>query len=666
MEIATPILPFAAFLTTIIIITIVALGLGLVIFFHELGHFAVAKWCGVYVERFSIGFGRPLLSWKWGETEYWLAILPLGGYVKMLGQDDMDPSQLTSEEIAEDPRAYSNKSVPQRMAIISAGVIMNVITALLFYAVAYGFGVKAPSATVGVTAVGMPAWEAGMQQGWVIHEINGRKVESFMDIRRIVALSSGDLRIKGVKPDGSAFDVTVTPDGGGTRRRIGVGYLMGPRLMKPRDPDVTPTVPGTSAHEVASSFQPEDQIIRIDDVDTPDFLAIRRELAKKRNQTVTIHVQRAESGEEVAIEVKPNYFHTLGLFMDIGEIAAIRKGSPADGKLLKGDKILQIGKKKVGTDINPMRLPDLFEEKCRERATVALTIQRKGASAPETVQIVFTENDPVLTAWSETPGRLDSPLSIPSLGAAVHMIAAVQHVVPGSPADKQGIKKGATLTEMSFNINEDAKDGYNQNKTYTVKFGEQDDGKIKHNWVQAFWIMQSVPTRTVTLTFSDDSEFTMSPKLDKTWPMPSRGFRMEIDTITLQSDGTVDAIRMAYKQTKDTISDTYLTIVRLFDGGISVKELSGPVKIASTAYKIAEQGLPEFLMFLGFLSINLAVLNFLPIPVLDGGHMVFLIWEAVTRKKPSEKVMIAATYLGLALVLGLMVFVLYLDIFVKR
>ena len=103
-------------------ISVAALGLGLVIFLHELGHFAVAKWCNVFVERFSIGFGPVFFSRKWGETEYALSLIPFGGYVKMLGQDDADPSQLTNEEIAADPRSYVAKSVLQRMAIISAGV----------------------------------------------------------------------------------------------------------------------------------------------------------------------------------------------------------------------------------------------------------------------------------------------------------------------------------------------------------------------------------------------------------------------------------------------------------------------------------------------------------------------------------------------------------------
>src|SRR5262249_54126362 len=99
----------------------VILGLGLVIFIHELGHFLAAKWCDVHVQTFSIGFGPPLFgicAYKWGETNYKIAWLPLGGYVKMVGEGD------DSEESEEDPRSFKNKAVWQRMIIISAGVVM--------------------------------------------------------------------------------------------------------------------------------------------------------------------------------------------------------------------------------------------------------------------------------------------------------------------------------------------------------------------------------------------------------------------------------------------------------------------------------------------------------------------------------------------------------------
>ncbi|MFM8707310.1 MAG: site-2 protease family protein, partial [Planctomycetia bacterium] len=141
----------------------VALGLGFVIFVHELGHFLVAKACGVKCEKFFLGFdvgGMKLASFTWGETEYGIGALPLGGYVKMLGQDDNPaaaaeearraraliesgdlPHEPTSDpHPAWDPRSYPAQSVPERMAIISAGVIMNVIFAVLMASWAFGLG----------------------------------------------------------------------------------------------------------------------------------------------------------------------------------------------------------------------------------------------------------------------------------------------------------------------------------------------------------------------------------------------------------------------------------------------------------------------------------------------------------------------------------------------
>ena len=121
---------------------------------------------------------------------------------------------------------------------------------------------------------------------------------------------------------------------------------------------------------------------------------------------------------------------------------------------------------------------------------------------------------------------------------------------------------------------------------------------------------------------------------------------------------------MSLNQTKNTAMEIYMMLRSLATMRVSFKELHGPIGIAQSAYEFAQQGWISMLLFLGMLSINLAVLNFLPIPVLDGGHMVFLLWEALTRKKPNEKLQIGATYIGLAFLLGLMVLVLYLDLFV--
>src|SRR5690606_7451186 len=114
--------------------------------------------------------------------------------------------------------------------------------------------------------------------------------------------------------------------------------------------------------------------------------------------------------------------------------------------------------------------------------------------------------------------------------------------------------------------------------------------------------------------------------------------------------------------TKSSMMDIYLTLQSLLTQRLSVKELHGPIGIVNVASRVAQAGIVPFLVFLGFLSINLAVLNFLPIPLLDGGHMVFLLWEAAARRKPPEAVVVAASYAGLLFVLGLMVTVIWVDI----
>ena len=191
-----------------------AAGLGLLIFVHELGHFAVAKWCGVQCDKFMIGFdiGGYKLSHKWGETVYGIGILPLGGYVKMLGQDDdpnqiaeqMEKSQVQADEdgvevsgpggqkYVVDRRSYLAKSVPQRMAIISAGVIMNVIFAFIFAFIAFGVGVPEMPCTVSQTAPGSPAWEADLRTGDHIQEIAGIENPSFQQLTGKVMLANLD------------------------------------------------------------------------------------------------------------------------------------------------------------------------------------------------------------------------------------------------------------------------------------------------------------------------------------------------------------------------------------------------------------------------------------------------------------------------------------------
>ena len=124
---------------------------------------------------------------------------------------------------------------------------------------------------------------------------------------------------------------------------------------------------------------------------------------------------------------------------------------------------------------------------------------------------------------------------------------------------------------------------------------------------------------------------------------------------------------MGWRETKESILQIVMTVRKLASGGVSATGLGGPGTIAVVAAASASQGIPKLLIFLTFLSANLAVINFLPIPILDGGHMMFLLYEGIRGKPASERVQMYLTYLGLVFILTLMVFVIGLDLtrFVK-
>ncbi|MFZ5597894.1 MAG: RIP metalloprotease RseP [Bacillota bacterium] len=181
---------------------------GLLVFFHELGHFSLAKLVGIKVYEFSLGFGPRIFSLSRGETAYNLRVFPLGGFVRMAG---MDPS----EEIAPEDRekVFSSKSVLQRIGVIFAGPAMNFVLAIILLAVvfmAYGLP-DVPSTTVRNTLPGSPAEQAGIQAGDKIVEINGSRVENWDYLSKTVSSNAGKQLDITVERKGQRLTFKVTP-----------------------------------------------------------------------------------------------------------------------------------------------------------------------------------------------------------------------------------------------------------------------------------------------------------------------------------------------------------------------------------------------------------------------------------------------------------------------
>ncbi|CAN2039618.1 regulator of sigma E protease [Candidatus Magnetomoraceae bacterium gMMP-15] len=181
--------------------------LGILIFFHELGHFLCAKLFGVGVERFSLGFGPKIFGKTIGMTDYRISALPLGGYVKMVGEEPGE--ELKEEDI---PMSFSHKALHQRMLIVAAGPFFNLILAfIIFVSFFYFAGMPTLLPNIGEVQKDSPAQKAGLQAGDIVTEINDNSVESWEDMAEIITESKGKPILITIKREDQFFDFQVRP-----------------------------------------------------------------------------------------------------------------------------------------------------------------------------------------------------------------------------------------------------------------------------------------------------------------------------------------------------------------------------------------------------------------------------------------------------------------------
>ena len=191
--------------------------LSIVVFVHEFGHFIVARWCGVTVKTFSIGFGREIFGFTDRKGTRWrFAWIPLGGYVKFLDDENVasKPSTEALESLTPTERAgaFQTKPLWQRSAVVAAGPMANFLLAIAIYtAINLTIGVRTITPRIGEVMPGMPAAAAGFQPGDVIKSIDGWSIEGFEDVQRVVSINGGREMVFGIDRDGKTMDLVVTP-----------------------------------------------------------------------------------------------------------------------------------------------------------------------------------------------------------------------------------------------------------------------------------------------------------------------------------------------------------------------------------------------------------------------------------------------------------------------
>ena len=531
--------------------------LGVLITVHELGHFLLAKACGVKVVRFSIGFGPKLLGFTKGETEYQVALLPLGGYVKMAG--DSPHEELEPEEAE---RGFLNAAPWKRALIVAAGPAASLVFPVLIYFFVFLGAHEATSTRVGFVDPAMPAAAAGIRPGDRILAVEGEKVQTFEDLRdafvgrfdRPIALT--------IERDGKPLPVEVTPRkiiessavDSVERGQIGIQPI--------RKPAVLGVAPGSAAAQAGlKSF---DRILSINGVSIPDEAALHEQMARAQG-TLDVVVQRLQPVPAGAV---------------VGSVPTVVK----------------------------VRVP-----------------RQEGADG------------------------------FSALGAeASDMFVAT--VFPGSVAEKAGLAAGDRLVSLNGE----------PLRSFNVLAG--DLSTLKDKPFQLTW-RSLADGQTLTKTLAQEPHTTKdelgqeSSRLElglRPW-MPSAAELLPVDTVTVNL-GAGDALREAVVVVPKIVGQMVKVIAGLVSGQVSPKTLGGPVMMYQLASRSAEQGWDSFLHLMAVISINLGVMNLLPIPVLDGFHLVAAFWEAVRRRPISVRAREVANVVGLILLVALMGMAFFNDI----
>ena len=619
-------------------------GFGLVIFLHELGHYLMARKNGVLVEKFAIGFDWPfaLFRWRRGDTEYVIGALPMGGYVKMLGQHDM-PSE-HGDNARLDPDSFQAKSVWQRTQIISAGVIANFLSAFVLCYLAFVIGHHA--SPPGVGAVGYDSLNAGLRPGDLITSVAGARIANWDDLFVTYAT---------LEP-GAQVEIVVERDG--AQRVVQAEVSRDPDEPFNRPDFGRPVIPRVSRVMVDSAadqagIEPGDWLLAVDGNSVTSWSGFSDMIRRRGGRDIAVRVRRQVGGKDTILELAahpesktPDQIPGYGLGFGPSAppvVAFVAPEGPAHpAGLVPGDLVTAVNGAPVATWY---ALWKAVSWDAPEGAPVTLGVVRDGA--PRTVTVTPVE----AADWAVGTHALSS------LGFAgappPHLVVGV--VDPAGPAAASGLQSGDVIRGFVANV-----------------VGDDDWSVPDPNWDTLLYALNSLA--------SPDGAATVSPVVLEVERSGKRhtlelapavvasterigylgvGPMIREDLVRL---GWVGAVMPALRKPFQILDQFVAGLRAMFMQRMSARMVSGPVGILRATYVFAEKSTGDLLLFLALLSVNLAVVNFLPIPITDGGHFMFLMYEKFKGRKMDDEMQARFQWAGLVFILMIFLFATFNDV----
>ncbi len=725
-----------AWLNNIVVFLQVLLGFSIIIFFHELGHFLAAKWAGVRVDRFAVGFGPRLFGWRrgegftfgarpdyraaellernYGETDYCFRLLPIGGYVKMLGQDDVVINEQTNEiRLSDDPRAFPNRSVSQRMVVVSAGVIFNLALAAVLLTAVFLIGRNMAAAVVGAVEPGQPA-EGKLLPGDEIIEINGDRVDSFMDVQLATIFEDPPLKMR-VRRNGQVLDslIPITPEMDERTETPLIGII--PQMTTERTRDAIrfgeQDVPREGDRITHVEGRPVSSAIEI-------FPLFRGSAGRPLRMTVARpgpdgQAQTLEVYERATLAVVPagvtktavefmDGAHVLGMLRRRAVAAVVPGGAAEQAGFKPGDVIVQWGDaahptyaelldrihatppaathvlvlrgdQEVALTVTPRQGWQLF---ARSDPKVGLDFSRGEEDRPVVAQVVADTpaarlNIPrgaLLTAIDGQPVSTWFDVTQALMAAAGREVEIRYRSAAAQAVEKLAVP-GSLFNELNLPIAA-VIESINGQSAVTVDGAERSvQSAVGLRALLASHVGQTVEVawRPTRLDPVQRSQFTVRADALDAWQLR---ISYEIDPLSFKVlEKRVDAggnpfvaLSMGVKSVVQFVEQMVIFLSSVVTRRVSTQNVAGPVGIIDIAMRQARSGWSDLLFFMAFLSVNLAVINFLPVPVLDGGMMLFLIIEKIKGKPLSFTAQMVSTLVGLAAIVLAALYVTIQDI----
>jgi regulator of sigma E protease len=701
-------------------ILIVVLAFGFIIFVHELGHFIAARWAHVRVLAFALGFGPALVSYRKGlgwrrgssepeharilaeqkqkgvalspsraagisPTEYRLNAIPFGGYVKMLGQVDGDPTQVSDE-----PDGYQRCPIWKRMVIMGAGVTMNILLACVLFVAVFMVGLRTEPATIGSVAPGSPASRAqcldagpiGLRAGDRIVSIAGRAPNHFNDVTMGVAMTRRGSFVQLVvdRPGVGLLKYEAAPETGTQSKlmEIGIAPPASARIASLADATERASFDRYVREIGAPGLEPGMRLVRAGAITTIAGEWALEDAANASGGKPFEAEFEAASGKRITLLLTPRALlqtsfvpldgdstgaleHLLGL-TPVLSVAPTEDASQARQGLRDGDIFARLGSLEY-----PSIASGITEIHRHKGKPIEVNVLRAGAEGTRSIvrldpapnvkneglgQIGFLPEDSRNAGtWVALPPKLILDRASSSVEAGAMPSAASVITSPGSRIVAINGTRVENFTQLREVLKDATRAALQAGTPAEVTLTLIPPGNSSQ---------ESAPSET-------QARWTIAPSDLKAlhalgWASPIPQWLFEQETFLDRATTPGAAITRGLSETRRVMAMTYLTFARLLDGTVKVEHLKGPVGIAHIGTKVVSKGAIWLLFYMALISVNLAVLNFLPLPITDGGQFIFLVIEMVRGRPAPVALQNIATFVGLLLIGTMFVVVTYHDL----